>query len=269
MPDGRRMSPAPTKVSIAANLEYQLDGPADVLLAIEAIPMADQHLERDLLTVRGSGPLTAVEGMDGLGRRTWLHAEGLISINYTATATITRDPTALAGIDLVANSALPPAYIPYLMPSRYCPSDRFQHFVASRFEAADKGQQVLNLAAWVYENLDYAPGSSDGATTAADTFVSRQGVCRDYAHLLITLCRAADIPARMVSAYALDLDPPDFHAVAEVYLAGAWHLVDPTRLVPETNLVRIAVGRDATDIGFMTIFGTAQMRSQSVTVTRA
>lgn len=263
------MSLAPTPVSISAALDYQLNRPADVLLAIEAIPMADQELESDLLTVTGSSPLTTIEGMDGLGRRTWLHAEGLIKIRYTAKATLTRAPTDIAGLDVVPHSALPPAYISYLMPSRYCPSDRFEHFVATRFDAPDKGQLVLDMAAWLFENLTYMPCSSDGSTTAADTFLSRQGVCRDYAHLLIALCRAADIPARMVSAYALDLDPPDFHAVVEVYLGGKWHLVDASRLVPETNLVRIAVGRDATDVGFMTIFGSAQMISQSVTVTRA
>jgi Transglutaminase-like superfamily len=263
------MSHTPTTVQITANLDYRLDRPADVLLAIEAIPMADQQLESDLLKVKGSSPLTTIEGMDRLGRRTWLHAEGLISINYTATACITRAPTAIAGLGVVPHNMLPPAYIQYLMPSRYCPSDRFENFATTRFASSDKGQQVLDMAAWLFENLTYTFGSSDGSTTATDTFLSRQGVCRDYAHLLISLCRASDIPARMVSAYALDLDPPDFHAVVEVYLAGQWHLVDPTRLVPETNLVRIAVGRDATDVGFMTIFGTAQMISQSVTVARA
>ena len=263
------MPNASTKVSITANLDYQLDRPADVLLAIEAIPMADQQLIGDLLTVQGSSPLETIAGMDGLGRRTWLHADGHIGIRYAATVAIARDATAIAGLDVVPHAALPAAYIQYLMPSRYCPSDRFENFAATRFAASSKGQQVLDMAAWLFENLTYTIGSSNGATTATDTFLSRQGVCRDYAHLLISLCRASDIPARMVSAYALGLDPPDFHAVVEVYLDGRWHLVDASRLVPETNLVRIAVGRDATDVGFMTIFGSAQMLSQSVTVTRA
>lgn len=263
------MPSAPLIVTIAADLDYHLHRPADVLLAIEAIPMDDQRLVEDLLTVKGSGPLLTVEGMDGLGRRTWLTADGPIGIRYTARVAIDRAPTAIAGLDVVPHQDLPADYISYLMPSRYCTSDRFGNFVATRFGAATRGQQVLDMAEWLFTHLSYVSGSSDGTTTAADTFLSRQGVCRDYAHLLIALCRAADIPARMVSAYALDLDPPDFHAVVEVYLAGAWHLVDPTRLVPETNLVRIAVGRDATDVGFMTIFGSADMIAQSVTVERA
>ncbi|HST36730.1 MAG TPA: transglutaminase-like domain-containing protein, partial [Allosphingosinicella sp.] len=111
--------------------------------------------------------------------------------------------------------------------------------------------------------------SSNTETTAAHAFVSRQGVCRDYAHLLASFARAASIPARLVSAYAWQLTPPDFHAVVEVWLDGAWQLADPTGLAPIEGLARIAVGRDATDIAFMTIFGEAQMRSQSVQVTRS
>jgi transglutaminase-like putative cysteine protease len=124
------------------------------------------------------------------------------------------------------------------------------------------------MADWIYEHVDYCPGSSDGTTTAIDVFVKRQGVCRDFAHLLISFVRAAGVPARMASAYAWQLDPPDFHAVVEVWLDGDWYLVDPTRLAPVDGLVRIAVGRDATDIAFMSIFGTAELKDQSVSVTR-
>ena len=118
------------------------------------------------------------------------------------------------------------------------------------------------------DNLIYVPGSSDGTTTAADTFVAQQGVCRDYAHLTAALIRSRDIPARLVSVYALDLDPPDFHAVVEVWLDGAWHIVDSTGLAPVETMVRIAVGRDATDIAFMTAFGNAMMNAQSILVSR-
>jgi transglutaminase-like putative cysteine protease len=124
------------------------------------------------------------------------------------------------------------------------------------------------MADWIHDHVDYVFGSSDGTTTAGDSFIRRQGVCRDFAHLLITFARAAGIPARMVSAYAWRLDPPDFHAVVELWLEDAWHLVDPTRLAPIDGIVRIAVGRDATDISFMTIFGAAEMKSQSITIER-
>ena len=256
-----------TAVAITATLNYHLRKPADVLLAVEAIPMDDQRLVTDLLKVKGDcSPLKTIEGMDGLGRRTWLHAQGRIDISYTATVAIDRAPTDIGGLGVVPHADLPPAYIQYLMPSRYCPSDKHENFVTTRFDAATKGGQILQMAEWLYENIEYAPGFSPIGATATDTFISRRGVCRDFAHLLIAFARAADVPARMVSAYALGLYPPDFHALVEVYLDGRWHLIDATRLAREEHLVRIAVGRDATDISFMTIFGTAEMIAQSVMV---
>lgn len=259
-----------TTVAINATLTYNLPKPADVLLAVEAIPMDDQRLVTDLLKVKGDcSPLKTIEGMDGLGRRTWLHAQGRIDIAYTATATINRAPTDIAGLDTVPHADLPPAYIQYLTPSRYCPSDRHENFVTTHFGAPTKGNRILQMVEWIHGSIEYAPGFSPIGATATDTFISRRGVCRDFAHLLIAFARAADVPARMVSAYGLGVDPPDFHAVVEVYLDGRWHLIDPTRLAPEENLVRIAVGRDATDISFMTIFGTAEMIAQSVRVEAA
>jgi transglutaminase-like putative cysteine protease len=257
----------PQTVQITATLNYHLPKAADVLLAVEAIPMEDQRLITDLLKVKGDcSPLTTIEGMDGLGRRTWLHATGRIDISYTAAVTIDRAATDIAGLGVVPHADLPPAYIQYLMPSRYCPSDKHENFAATRFDGRTKGDQILQMADWLYTNIEYAPGFTPLGSTATDTFISRRGVCRDFAHLLIAFARAADVPARMVSAYALGIDPPDFHAVVEVYLDGRWHLVDATQLAAEQNLVRIAVGRDATDISFMTIFGTANMIAQSVVV---
>jgi hypothetical protein len=254
-------------VDINVSLSYFVPQASDILLDIEAIPMDDQRLIRDQLTVLGSGPMTPVAGVDSLGQRTWLHAEGALDVSYTASVDLDRRPTAIAGLFAPPRPQLPTDFIPYLMPSRYCPSDQFSNFIARAFVRTDDGNVVLQMVDWIHQRIAYVSGSSGYATTAVDTFVSRQGVCRDFAHLLIALARAADIPARMVSAYALGLSPPDFHAVVEVYLAGQWHLIDPTRLVPEQNLVRIAVGRDATDIGFMTIFGSAEMIDQTVAVT--
>jgi transglutaminase-like putative cysteine protease len=158
--------------------------------------------------------------------------------------------------------------VPYLWPSRYCESDRFEAFVDKSFGTIEGGAKLVAMADWIKREMDYAAGSSDATTTAVDAFVSRRGVCRDFAHLMASFARAAGVPARLVSGYAWGLKPPDFHAVVEVWLGGAWHLVDATCLAPTEGLARIAVGRDATDIAFMTIFGTGEMRSQSVTVTR-
>lgn len=114
-----------------------------------------------------------------------------------------------------------------------------------------------------------APGSATRRRTAVDTLIDRAGVCRDFSHLAIALCRAGKIPARAVSAYAWTLEPPDLHAVAEVYLGGRWRLIAPSGLAPLDGLVRVATGRDAADIAFMTIFGVATLVEQRFRIDRA
>jgi transglutaminase-like putative cysteine protease len=121
---------------------------------------------------------------------------------------------------------------------------------------------------WIESRFTYVSGSSDAETGALDSFVERRGVCRDYAHVMIALARAAHIPARMASAYALRVAPQDFHAVAEVYLDGDWHLVDATGMASASEMARICVGRDAADISFLTAYRDIAFVSQSVKVER-
>lgn len=256
------------RVSIAAELDYYFAEPTDVLLAVEAIPMADQKLIRDRLTVAGESTLLrSVEKHGTPGRRQWTETRGRTRIRYQAEVDVGRAPLNIGGLCVPPRRQLPPDVINYLFPSRYCESDRLTNFAMSQFGGLSGGQQILAMSDWIYENFEYVPGASDATTTAADSFLQRQGVCRDYAHVLISLARAVGVPARMVSVYAPDINPPDFHAVVEVWLGGRWHLIDPTRLAREESLVRITYGRDATDISFMTIFGAAQLNSQSVQVT--
>jgi transglutaminase-like putative cysteine protease len=111
------------------------------------------------------------------------------------------------------------------------------------------------------------PGSTDSSSTAVDVLVQGAGVCRDYAHLGMALCRAMGIPARYVSGYAVDLEPPDFHGFFEVYLDQRWFLFDATRMAPLDGLVRIASGRDAADAAFATLVGAASLEHKVVSAT--
>jgi len=120
---------------------------------------------------------------------------------------------------------------------------------------------------WINNAFSYVPGSSNAQTTALDSFVQRQGVCRDYAHVMIALARASTIPARFASVYAPGVTPPDFHAVAEVYLDGTWHLVDATGMAPANTIARIGVGPDAAGVAILTAFGQATLMNQTVSVT--
>ena len=257
------------RFDIAANLVYDLPVPADILLAIEVAPQSDQLLLNDLTTIDGAGPLRNVSGEDGVGRRTWIPAANRLTIDYHATVEICRTQRPLAGLACTPRAEMDARLIPYLWPSRYCESDRFAAFVVREFGHLEGGDKVSAMAGWIRGNLDYRIGSSNTTTTAVDAFVAREGVCRDFAHLMAAFVRAADIPARLVSGYAFGLKSQDFHAIVEVWLDGAWHLVDATGLALPEHIIRIAVGRDATDVSFMTIFGTAFLVEQSVNVSRS
>ena len=252
------------QLEIAVDLQYRFHEPADVLLQIEAAAMPDQRIDAERLTIWSDHPIRAVTGEGGVGQRCWSHGHDLWQAEYRASVTIDRTAIDLATLGATAPRDLGGDMIPYLMPSRYCQADRFEGFVRSKFAGLSGGPLAAALVNWVAGALTYSANVSNGETTALDTFASRSGVCRDYAHLLVALARAGDIPARCVSAYAPGVDPPDFHAVAELWLDGAWHLADATRMAACGDLARVVVGRDATDIAFMTIFGRAELVYQSV-----
>lgn len=261
---------APTmRLSIHALLDYVIHDEADVLLQIEAA--SDEPTQRVIdgrMTVATGAELHPMPVEAGVGRRTWTRGSGPFRVDYRATVEVDRLASDISGLTTTPYSELAGEAVPYIWPSRYCQSDRFTGFVATRFGDLEGGAKILAMADWIHDELDYVPGSSDGNTGAADTFIARKGICRDYAHLLISFARAAGIPARMVSAYAWQLEPQDFHAVTEVWLDGGWHLVDATKMAPVEGLVPIVAGRDATDIAFMTIFGQAELNEQAVSVER-
>lgn len=254
------------KLQINTRLDYWLDQPTDVLLQLEPADLSDQMIDGDVLQLPSCEHMVRISAHDGVGERIWLRLQGQLLVNYSATVTVLRNVPDLAALSAVPLHRIPGDVVQYLLGSRYSSPDRFHTFVESTFGEIPGGAMVLAMRDWVQGHLQYVPGSSDSQTTAADTFVSRQGVCRDYAHLLITLVRAAGVPARIASVYAPGVNPPDFHAVAEVFLEGAWHLVDPTGMATAPEMVKIGVGRDAADVAFLTAFGETRLASQSVEI---
>lgn len=254
------------RLTIDVLLDYNLPAPADVLLQVEVAAMADQRIIDAQLTVTSPESLRATPGEESIGQRCWALGKGRLTANYSATVDVARPTPALAGLKISDVRNLPGLAVPYLMPSRYVESDRFEAFVRQEFSDLKGGWKILAMRDWLSSNLTYVSGASSGSTTASDTFVRREGVCRDYAHLMAAFARAASIPARVVSVYAPHVEPPDFHAVVEVWLGDAWHLVDATGMAEPSEMARIAVGRDATDVAFMTIFGAATLNEQRVSV---
>jgi len=156
--------------------------------------------------------------------------------------------------------------IRYLRQSRYCESDMLGSTARSHFGGLVGRELFSAVGEWVGTQLRYVPGSSLSTDGALRTLISRKGVCRDFAHLVVALLRALDVPARVVSTYAPGLTPMDFHAVAEAFVEGGWHVVDATGKAPRQSLVRIATGRDAADIAFLTVIG-GQVNFVSLEVT--
>jgi transglutaminase-like putative cysteine protease len=145
--------------------------------------------------------------------------------------------------------------IRYVRPSRYAESDRLLPTSYGQFGSLGGAELVVAVRAWVHEQLSYVAGSSRGTDGAVETLLHRRGVCRDYAHLAIALLRAKDIPARLTAVYAPGLRPMDFHAVAEAYVDGAWHVIDPTGLASRAGMLRITAGRDSSDTAFLSTVG--------------
>ena len=194
---------------------------------------------------------------------------GNLTIDYQATVELSHHADSIDEINEIPPSQLPLEVIPYLYPSRYCQSDRLMKFAQDEFGNCKPGHaKVQAICDWIYHKIDYVSGSSDSQTSAYDTAIERAGVCRDFAHLGIAFCRALSIPARFVSAYAWQLDPPDFHACFEAYLGDRWYLFDATRLAPTNGLVRIGTGRDAADAAFATVFGAIALNKMDVYIDR-
>ncbi len=254
--------------SVRTHLSYTTERPCDVLLQIEAASDAAQECRQSEIVFTPDVSQRGIDGEDGVGTRRWLQAGPVFDCRYEAVVNISRPASELDQLVASATWQSPNDVTKYLMPSRYCHPEAFFELVPAQFGHLSGGSQVSAMSDWIRTNFTYDNGASDAATTATESFASRAGVCRDYAHVLIAMVRAAGIPARFVSAYAPEVTPQDFHAVVEVYLSGSWHLVDPTGMSRPPEIIRIGVGRDAADVSFMTSYGWMELKKQSVEVLR-
>ena len=255
------------RVQVQSRLAYRFPEPTETIAAILVAHAPGQSIEGESLTL--SNGVRMAESVDPVSGARLLRGclDGEVTLDYTAHVRIAPRLVLPPALQVAPWSRLPVEVLPYLLPSRYCPVDQFLRFAAREFgHIAPGGARALAILDWLHENVDYVHGVSNGTTSAASTFIDRAGVCRDFTHLGLTLCRASGIPARAVAAYALALDPPDFHAVFEVFLDGGWWLVDPTRLAPIGGMVRIAHGRDAADIAFLTTSGMVEQTGMQVSV---
>lgn len=256
------------RFAVHAHIDYKLPCPTDLLLQLEAAILPEQAIENAWIDISPVDHFARVPGHDGIGERIWLRADRRLTVDYKATIAVGRIVRDVDHLAAVPMHRLPGETVEYLFGSRYCPVETFAALVDDEFGSTQGGARIAAMRDWIGRHIAYRSGSSDSQTDALVTYVSREGVCRDFAHVMIALARASNIPARFASVYAPDVTPPDFHAVAEVFLAGEWHLVDATGMAGEGDMVKIGVGRDAADVSFLTVFGSAEMLAHQVEVSR-
>lgn len=235
--------------SAAAHLEVTAFAPARLILAVAVATPTPGAGTESLTVIQRGQSLPTHEITDHHGTR--LHivdvTAGDAAIDYSVEVHGQADSAGVDEVDIVR----------YLRPSRYCESDQLGPTARVEFSGLTGTDLLWAVSSWVGQRLAYVPGSSLPTDGAVRTLLARQGVCRDFAHLVVALLRAVDVPARLASVYAPGLAPMDFHAVAEAYVGDAWHVVDATTLAPRQTLLRIATGRDASDTAFLSTRGGA------------
>lgn len=258
-----------TLLQISADLSYRLPAPCTILVQVEAAATSDQTLIDANIDVGPADSISVVPAHDDIGTRLWTTQQAQLTVSYAARVAIDRANPDFAALPATALSDLPGEAVPYLFNSLYCSVNAFDQVVTSEFAGLQGGPLVAAMADYIEQTMTYGSDADNVHSNAQQSFSARKGVCRDYAHILISMARAANIPARFASTYAPDVLPQDFHAVPEVFLDGRWHLIDPTGMAQPSDMAVIGIGRDATDVSFLTAFGSMNMVEQRVSVSRA
>ena len=261
------------RMKFSIDLNYEIaDYASDFIFNIHAAQTHCQSVVKEQLNLsQPIAPVIYTDPMYGT-RYMRLKAEpGLLAVRYDATVDITHYAESPGHLEEVPIARLPPEALVYIYPSRYCQSDRLHKFATREFGHLRQGYwRVQAIVDWVRLRTQFLSGSSNSSTSAVDTITEQAGVCRDFAHLMIALCRAVNIPARFVTGidYGADpaMGPTDFHAYVEVFLGDRWYLFDPTGVSPPMSLVRLGTGRDAADVSFATIFGTVKSSAPVIAI---
>ncbi|MBA4016368.1 MAG: transglutaminase family protein [Pirellula sp.] len=255
------------RFNVSCQIDYNVECPSTLILNINPQRNSVQTVVEERLTIE---PYIQVEEFSDVGGdNRYLRLETgtatQLSIRYEGTVDCAYQFHQPEHMDAESVAKMNQAALPFLFPSRYCQSDRLARLAWDLFgKIQGTYEKVVAISDWIYGNVKYVPGSTDAQTSAFDTVTQREGVCRDFAHLGIALCRALTIPARYFSGYAYQLQPPDFHACFEAYIDGRWLIFDATRLAHLNGLVRIGNTRDAAEAAVASDFGSVSLRQMVV-----
>jgi transglutaminase-like putative cysteine protease len=217
---------------------------------------AEQWVAQERYAITPSVPVT--EFTDGYGNlcQRLIAPPGSFAVRTSADVMTSAHIDTAPGVSFVPVQDLPESVLTYLLPSRYCEVDRLSDLARGVTMGATPGyDQVAAINVWVQRAVRYAPGSSLLPASAVEVRQRGVGVCRDLAHLAISLCRSLVVPARLVVGYLKGLEPMDLHAWFEAYVGGRWYTFDPTQPRPRGGRVAIAYGRDAADVAVYSQYG--------------
>ncbi len=261
------------RLKFVIKLQYEItDYPSDFIFNIHAAQTRSQSLIEEGFQINQPVAVSMFNDPVHGTRYARLRAQpGNLTVQYDATVEIDHHIASPDSVLEVPISELPPEALPYIYPSRYCQSDRLNHFARSEFGGMQQGYwRVRAIQDWVQRHTRFVSGSSDHTTSAVDTLIEQVGVCRDFAHLMIALCRALNIPARFATGIDYGSDPAfgptDFHAYVEVFMGGRWYLFDPSGMALPMGIIRLGTGRDAADVSFATIFGSVRSYAPAISI---
>jgi hypothetical protein len=255
------------KFRVRCELTYEAEAPVVFLLNVRAQDNEAQRVvsEKFSTTPRLSHALLACRITQNRFDRVVLKIPGTYRIAYEAVVESCMAKVRVKELSETSHEDFDLEHLAFLYPSRYCQSDRIGRLAAAQFGGEETPvRKVQAIIRWITDHIAYIRGSSNVNTSSMDTLVDYAGVCRDFAHLGIALCRALNIPARYFTGYAFALDPPDFHACFETWIGGRWLLWDATKLSSPDCVVRIGTGRDAADVAVCTSFGRLNLKQQDV-----
>ncbi|HKK74747.1 MAG TPA: transglutaminase family protein [Saprospiraceae bacterium] len=242
------------RTSCEINFEIEVQTPFILMLRLRS--GAQQWVAKEEFRLQPQVPIYEFTDHYGNLCQRLIAEPGPFSI-YTSSEVRTADQmTQAPGAPFVDVDQLPDTVLPYLLPSRYCESDRFGDMATSITNGYLLGyNQVQAIENWLRSSIRFEPGSSTLPVSAIETNQRQYGVCRDLSHLGIALCRSLSIPARLVVGYLHGLQPMDLHAWFEAYVAGRWYTFDATQPQLRAGYVAIGYGRDAADVAIYNQFG--------------
>ncbi len=258
-------------MKIEAGCELRFTAEADVPIILMLRPRSGdaQWIVSDQYLIDPVVPVTEFADSYGNLCQRLVVPAGPFTVKTTTQAETTDDIDVATGAPYTPIQDLPTEVLAFLLASRYCPSD--QPDIAKQATTIVNGllpgyNQAEAIRKWIHEHITYQYGTSNAQTSALETLSNRIGVCRDFTHLGIALCRSLNIPARMVVGYLHELDPMDLHAWFEAFVNGRWYTFDATQAVPKGNRISVAYGRDAADVAFVTQFGPMTLDNMEVWV---